>query len=107
MARPRVNEDELRSINFTIRLTAVEQKQLEQAAIVCGKSPAVLIREKVFNGKFPEPKPGKIELRTYVELKKIGVNLNQLTRIANASRINQKIVDLLVDLWKQQQQIIR
>jgi len=106
MARPKVHEESRRAINFTIRLTADEQKRLEKAAEICGKTPAVIVRAKLFKGKFPESKIARVDLNTYLELKKIGVNLNQLVRLANAGRMNYKLVKLLVELWKQQKQII-
>ncbi|HEY8781190.1 MAG TPA: plasmid mobilization relaxosome protein MobC [Mucilaginibacter sp.] len=106
MGRPRISKEAVRSVNFTIRLTETEQRTLEKVANTCGLSPSALVREKVLKGRFPEPRPGRIDLDTYLELKKIGVNLNQLTRLANAGRMNQKLVELLVNLWKQQQQII-
>eukprot|EP01037_Dinobryon_pediforme_P007471 gene7471-7535_t len=45
--------------------------------------------EKLFKGKFPEARIPKVDLDTYVELKKIGVNINQQTKQLNAA--SQKI----------------
>lgn len=105
MGRPSIRKEALRSVNFTIRLTEEEQQLLEKAAAACGVSPSALVREKVLKGKFPAPGPARIDLDTYLELKKIGVNLNQLTRLANAGRLNPKLAELLLQLWKQQQKI--
>jgi hypothetical protein len=38
------------------------------------------VRLKLFKGKFPEPKTAKLDLHIFLELRKIGVNLNQLTK---------------------------
>lgn len=105
MGRPRIRKESLRSVNFTIRLTIEEQKRLEKAAAACAVSPSALVRQKVLQGKFPTPGPARIDLDTYLELKKIGVNLNQLTRLANAGKLNPKLTELLLQLWKQQQKI--
>jgi hypothetical protein len=107
MARPNITPEQKRSINFTIRLTPDEQRQLEKVAGICGKTPAVVIRNKVFKGKFPEPKLPKIDLNTYLELKKIGGNLNQLAKMANAGFISKHTDQLLMQLLKQQQTIIK
>ena len=107
MSRPKVADEERRIVNFTIRLTTEEQRQLEQAAIACGRVPAVLIRDKVFKGRFPKPQMAKIELQTYLELKKIGVNINQLARHANSGMLPFGINAVLDELIAQQQKIIR
>ena len=98
MSRPKLNPEDLRSVNFTIRLTAAEQRQLERSAEVCGVTPAVMVRSKLFKGRFPEPRIARIELDTYPELKKIGTNLNQLTRLANAGKFSRDLVKTLMEL---------
>ena len=100
-------DEERRTVNFTIRLTIEEHRQLEQAAKACGTVPAVLIRDKVFKGRFPRPKMAKIDLQTYLELKKIGININQLARHANSGMLPFGINAVLDKLIKQQQEIIR
>ena len=106
MARPAVCNDLKRTINFTIRLTEEEQRKLKTAADLCSLSPAALIRQKIFSGKFPRPKTARLELNTYLELKKIGVNLNQLTRLAHTGRIDMNLVKILMQLLRQQEVII-
>jgi mobilization protein MobC len=49
----------------------------------------------------------EIDHAVYLELKKIGVNLNQLTRIANSGRLPAGIRELLFKLSEQQQLIIK
>ena len=74
-------------MNFTFRLTEEEQKKLFRLSEITGQVPGVLIREKLFKGRFPEPKKAKLDLDTYLELKRIGVNVNQLAKHANAGRM--------------------
>jgi len=107
MARPPLNEDNRRSINFTVRLTPVELRKLESVAKLCGKAPGTLIRERFFKGRFPNPKMPKIDSSTYFELKKIGVNLNQLARKANANIMPTGILSLIAVLQRQQETIIK
>jgi len=100
MARPKVPQTELRSVKFTIRLTRTEQQQLVQLGEVCGKASTTVAREKIFRGRFPQPIIAKLDLKYYLELKKIGVNLNQLTRLANAGKLPLELLSLLMKLGK-------
>jgi len=102
MARPKISSAEKRSVKFSLQLTLSEKQQLSQLAEVCGKPTAKLAREKIFRGRFPEPKIALTDLRVYTELKKIGINLNQLTRKANAGVIT---VELLSTLYKLEQRL--
>lgn len=107
MARPPLHEDNRRSINFTIRLTPAELRKLESVAELCGQAPGVLMRERFFKGRFPNPKMPKIDSSTYFELKKIGVNLNQLARKANSNMMPTGILSLIARLQQQQETIIK
>jgi hypothetical protein len=106
MARPQLSGTEKKAVNFTVRITAGELKKLTELSLTCGKPVAALIREKVFRGKFPAPKMSKLDLATYIELKKIGVNLNQLTKLAHTGRINTGLLEPLQQLFRQQEIII-
>lgn len=106
MGRPKVKDENRRTINFTIRLTKTEFNLLEETEKITGKSPAVLIRQKVFKGKFPKAKISRIELDTYFQLRKIGVNLNQLTRLANSGILSNALLSILDRLKNQQEAII-
>jgi len=106
MARPRISSDQKRSIKFTFRVTEQELNKLALLAETCGLAPGVLIREKIFKGRFPIPKTAKLDLNTYLELKKIGVNLNQLTRQVNSGVLPAELSSKLTELLKQQGVII-
>ncbi|HEY2581267.1 MAG TPA: plasmid mobilization relaxosome protein MobC [Mucilaginibacter sp.] len=106
MARPKLTDEQRRSVNFTVRLSPAELKKLDDLALFCGKTPAVLVRDKVFKGKFPSTKMPKLDLETYLELKKIGVNINQLTRLAHLRKVSPALPALLLQLRQQQQQLI-
>jgi hypothetical protein len=107
MPRPKLPEDQRRVVNFTVRLTSAEVKRLEQLANLCCKAPGILMRDKFFKGKFPEPKMAKLDLQTYLELKKIGVNLNQLTRQVNSGIVPSGFLGLLMKLLKHEDFIIK
>lgn len=106
MGRPKLSDENRRSVNFTVRLSPAELKQLEALAVTCGKAPAVLVRDKVFSGRFPESKTARLDRDTYIELKRIGVNLNQMAKKANANIIPSGLMPALINLRKQQEYII-
>lgn len=106
MARPRKEESERRTINYTVRLTEDQLRKLVILSQQMGVTPAVLIRDKVFKGKFPEPKAPKIDVDTYLELKKSGGNLNQLTRKVNMGQLPDDLLPVLERLEQQQAEII-
>lgn len=107
MGRPKLASEHRRSVNFTVRLTETELKKLEALAGLCGKAPGILVRDRVFKGRFPEPKVAKLDAQTYLELKRIGINLNQLLKKVNAGVMPQGLTGLLRQLLSQQKIIIQ
>jgi len=83
MGRPRKNDSDKRIVQVNIRLTTAESNILSDQARASGLSPANWIRRKVFTGKFPQIKLSPLDNTIYLELKKIGVNLNQATHKLN------------------------
>ena len=84
MGRPRLNDREKRPVQGNIRLTTDENNKVNEFASACGLSSANWIRAKIFTGKFPVVKMSPLDTSLYLELKKIGVNLNQVTHKINA-----------------------
>lgn len=107
MGRPELSKEEKRSERITLKLTKEEKKKIDKAAAICGLPPVVLVREKLFKGRFPEAKIPKIDMDTYVELKKIGVNINQQTRQLNAGKLPIGLLALLNKLKTQEEKIIK
>ena len=105
--KPPLAKEEKRSVNFTFRLTEKEQEKLLDLSEVSGQMPGVLIREKLFKGRFPEPKKAKLDLDTYLELKRIGININQLTRHANLGNLPSGIGIILEQLSEQLDKMIK
>ncbi len=107
MGKPALAKEEKRSVNFTFRLTEKEQKKLLDLSETLGQLPGVLIREKLFKGRFPEPIKAKLDLDTYLELKRIGVNVNQLARHANSGQLPAGIGIILKQLAGQLDKMIK
>ena len=83
MGRPRINDSDKRIVQVNIRLTEEESNKVNQYASASGLSAANWIRGKIFRGKFPPVKLSPLDASIYTELKKIGVNLNQVTHKIN------------------------
>ncbi len=106
MARPKLETDKKLSRRFIFRLTDEELASLKKAAETCGQAAGTIVRKKLFKGKFPEPKTAKIDLNTFMELRKIGVNLNQLTWKVNSGFLPPGLLALIMKLKQQQETII-
>lgn len=106
MARPKVSPSVKRSVKVTFRINGDQHERLHHQAETCGCTVGDLIRTKLFKGHFPLPRPARVDISTYAELKKIGVNLNQLARLANSGQIPFGIDKALDKLIIQEEKII-
>lgn len=88
------------------RLSESELLKLTQIAADSGLSLGAVVRQRLFGGRFPNPKIPRVELAVYMELKKSGINLNQLTKKINSGKLPLGLYVELVKLQKQQQTII-
>ncbi len=75
-----------------------ENKKLNEFASASGLSPANWIRVKIFTGKLPAVKMSPIDASVYLELKKIGVNLNQVTHKINAGEFPKEYIERQLEL---------
>ena len=107
MARPKVSEQDKRTFKITVRLNSRERLRIEEAAKNCGLSTYRLVRDRLLKGKFPEPKMAKTDIGVYIELKRTGNNINQLTKHANAGKFPPDVRSDLLQLREQQQLIFK
>lgn len=101
MARPKVSSTNKRSFKLTLQLNKAELDALYTYAGLCGIAPSVVARERITKGRYPSAPIARIDLLTYTELKRIGVNLNQLTRQANTGIIRPDLYKALQQLGRQ------
>lgn len=88
MARPRKAPDERRDDLLPIRLTTEERAQLQRLAAAHGVTLADFIRRRALNYRLPPLDRERQAMASLAAaLMPIGVNLNQLTRAANAGRL--------------------
>lgn len=107
MGRPRINDSEKRQVQVNIRLTTDENNKVNQLASASGLSPANWIRAKIFTGKFPVVKMSPIDASVYVELKRIGVNLNQVTHKINTGEFPKEYLARQLELANLLKKIIK
>ncbi len=100
MGRPKLNESDRRVVQINIRLTIAENEKVTRQASNSGLSAANWIRKKIFTGKFPPQKLSALDNAVYLELKKIGVNLNQVTHRINKGETPKEYQTLLQCLTK-------
>jgi hypothetical protein len=82
VARPQKHPDDRASAAFRIRLTSDERTLLDEKAAAAGVTLSQLIRSAVLGYRLPSP---PIVREAMSELHRVGVNLNQLTRLANTT----------------------
>jgi hypothetical protein len=86
MARPRKDTDAQRGRRFTLRLTADEYAALLARAAQANMVPSEYARQAVLFGRVKIIQtPPALPFAAIEELRRIGVNLNQLARIGNAT----------------------
>jgi hypothetical protein len=87
MGRRRLDDQDKRVVQVNIRLTEDEYRKASEYAEASRLSPANWMRYKVFTGKFPPKKLPPLDSKIYYELRKMGVNLNQITHKINQGEL--------------------
>lgn len=82
--------------NIVIRLTEEEKDKLVKRAGSVGKSLSSYIREVSLKDNITS----KTDIQTVYELKKIGVNINQLVKHANMLPVDENVRQILVRMNK-------
>jgi hypothetical protein len=99
--RPRVEDARYREHIVSTRLDAVEYLRLEELKVRSGKSGAEVIRELVARGWVRE-RMRRTHLDMMAQLKGVARNLNQLTRLANATKygatVGQKLQPMVAEI---------
>ena len=89
MKRKLISKEEKRVFDVKVRLNVKEKRKLESLVKVFEKNNAEIIRSLLMKATVPEaPKP-MLDIQTYLQLKKIGVNYNQYVKAIHQSRISE------------------
>jgi hypothetical protein len=86
MPRPKKDDDARRTETLAFRLTPAERLRIEHAAIAAGLSASEYARELTLKGRIVMEQRIALDPASFDQLRRIGVNLNQLARIANQSK---------------------
>jgi len=83
MTRPRKQIQDLKMLQINIRVTLEEQLQIEEYSKSYGMSVTQYIRIRSLKKQLPKHSMPSINRELFIELSRIGNNLNQLTKKAN------------------------
>lgn len=83
MTRPRKQIQDLKMLQINIRVTLEEQLQIEEYSKSYGMSVTQYIRIRSLKRQLPKNSMPSINRELFIELSRIGNNLNQLTKKAN------------------------
>jgi hypothetical protein len=86
MPRPKKNDDDRRTETLAFRLTPAERLRIEQAAVAAGLSASEYARELTLTGRVVMQQRLALDPAAFDQLRRIGVNLNQLARLANQTK---------------------
>lgn len=96
MARPKKEIEKLRLNNYTVRLDSAENFFAKTQSERSGLSVSQWLRASALSKHPVKPKPNPVTKATYLQLIKIGTNINQI-----ASRLNQgKYTKILDEIQK-------
>jgi hypothetical protein len=98
MSRPKINEQDKRVVQVNIRLTTEENSKVNSYAAASALSPANWIRYKIFTGKNPSIRMSPLDASIYQELKRIGVNLNQVAHKLNQGEFPGELKEVQLEL---------
>lgn len=103
MARPVIPREQQRSHQVRFRLTSAEWRRMTELATEAGLSVPLFMRQAALDGKVVIRRSVGCDAQTFLELRRIGVNLNQLTR---AYHITGEIPSQLWSLCQQIESIL-
>ena len=81
---PKKRRSTLRTHSYSVYLSDIELEMLRSRALESGMKASELIRKNALMRPLPR-RISKVDLKTYIELGRIGNNLNQLTKAANTA----------------------
>ncbi len=83
MARPRLSDEERRTLQVTLWVNRGERRIIEERAAAAGLSIPAYIRQRAVRDHLPIARPLRLGVAEYREVRQIGVNLNQIARALN------------------------
>ena len=99
MARPKKDISKQKTEVIAFRISQSEYLIVTNNAETIGLSIAEYIRRKIIGKSLPKKKVSPLDRKLFVELSRVGNNLNQLTRVSNSGirdpfRIREQLMEL-------------
>ena len=95
MARPKKSKEERLTKRLEIRLSASDYANLAHASEDSGMTVTDYARQQILNGRVVIKQTRKLDHDVYDQLRRLGTNLNQLTKTSNyKGRISPEILQL-------------
>ncbi len=86
MGRPTKKAGERRTERIAIRLTPAERLQIETASRQAEMQPSEYVRLQALKGRVVMQNTQSLDHATFDQLRRIGVNLNQIAKITNINK---------------------
>lgn len=83
MARPKKQPAERRTVSLSCRVTPAERLRIDTAAMHAGLTTSEYIRRLALRGRVVVKEQRALDHAAFDQLRRLGVNLNQLTRLAH------------------------
>jgi predicted DNA binding CopG/RHH family protein len=96
--RPKVDERVVKRHNLTVRLSDQDLILLDHKAKQAGLSFSAFLREAGLSRKMPKPVP-EVTLKTFLELGRIGNNLNQMLKLIHEGHFDVEVAEIIVELF--------
>lgn len=84
--RPKGDPIKVRHMTIGVRVNSAEWEALQLRAQYMGMSPAQWLRTAALSRRMPLPSVPEVNRNAYGEFARLGVNLNQIAKAANAGR---------------------
>ncbi len=84
MGRPKKEVSSLKTVQVNVRMTANDYSKVSESAQTIGLSVSEYIRRKTTGKPIPKKRVSPLDRKLFVELSRVGNNLNQLTRVLNS-----------------------
>jgi hypothetical protein len=85
MARPKKADDAKRECIVTLRCTEAERAALQSKAAAVSMTQGAYLREMAISGRVVVKQTTAPDFELVNQMRKIGVNLNQIAKVANAT----------------------
>ena len=90
MARPKKKLDEIKLFQINLRVTLIEQVQLEEIAKTYGLNVVEFVRRRALQKQLPKFTMPGLQRDLLIELSRIGNNINQMSKKVNKWNPNLK-----------------